>query len=208
MHSRLAPEKVSRFGTRTTWGIVLGALLLISIVSLYIVSHQRQTQLDELTARLDGIKPDIKAAQANVDRLKYARGFFETRPPVLDCLAELSRAFGESDRAWVKTLVLPANGKGTITGQAADDAVILAVVERIKKNPKFTDVKGPNTQQADQRTREVSFTVTFTFAFTNDAGVAPAATPTIVAGPSTRSSSGVRTATTSPTTAPSSGSRR
>ena len=84
-------------------------------------------------------------------------------PPVLDCLAELSKAFNESDRAWVKTLVLPANGKGTINGQAADDAVVLAVVERIKKNPRFTDVKGPNTQQADPRSREVSFTVTFTF---------------------------------------------
>ena len=31
------------------------------------------------------------------------------------------------DRAWVKTFVLPANGKGTINGQAADDAGVLAV---------------------------------------------------------------------------------
>ena len=75
----------------------------------------------------------------------------------------LRLGFGESDRAWVTTLVLPSSGKGTLTGRAADDAVVLSVVERIKKNPKFTDVKGPNTQQADGRTREVTFTVTFTF---------------------------------------------
>jgi hypothetical protein len=162
-HSRLAPEKVSRFGRRSSWGIALAVLALIGIVSLYILAHQRQGQLDELNTQLKKLEPDIKAAQANVERLKYARGFFETRPPVLDCLAELSKAFLESDRAWVKTLVLPANGKGTINGQAADDAVVLAVVERIKKNPNFSDVKGPNTQQADPRSREVSFTVTFTF---------------------------------------------
>jgi hypothetical protein len=142
---------------------VLGAIALLGIVSLYVIAHQRQNQIDALNATLRTLDPEIEDAQTNVDRLKYARGFFETRPPVLDCLAELSAAFGENDRAWVKALVLPANGKGTINGQAADDAVVLAVVERIKKNPRFTDVKGPNTQQADPRTREVSFTVTFTF---------------------------------------------
>ncbi len=162
-HSRLAPVKVSRFGARSSWAIVLGAIALLGIVSLYVIAHQRQNQIDALNATLRTLDPEIEDAQTNVDRLKYARGFFETRPPVLDCLAELSAAFGENDRAWVKALVLPANGKGTINGQAADDAVVLAVVERIKKNPRFTDVKGPNTQQADPRTREVSFTVTFTF---------------------------------------------
>ncbi len=169
-HSRLAPVKVSRFGARSSWGMVLGGLALLAVVALYVLAHQRQGQLDELNARLNAIKPEVVTAQTNIDRFKYARGFFDTRPPVLDCLAELSKAFGENDRAWVKTLVLPANGKGTINGQAADDAVVLAVVERIKKNPRFTDVKGPNTQQADPRSREVTFTVTFTFNTVEPAG--------------------------------------
>jgi hypothetical protein len=150
-------------------------LVLLGIVALYVTAHRRENDVAELDARLKTLKPEIATAQANVDRLKYARGFFETRPPVLDCLRELSLAFGENDRAWVKTLVLPANGKGTINGQAADDAVVLAVVERIKKNPRFTDVKGPNTQQADPRTREVTFTVTFTFN-TNEAQPQPTTT--------------------------------
>jgi hypothetical protein len=162
-HSRLAPEKVSRFGAQSSWGMALGALALIGIIALYVLAYQRQGQLDELNVKLKEYKPDVAAAQSNIERFKYARGFFDTRPPVLDCLAELSKAFGENDRAWVKTFILPANGKGTINGQAADDAVVLAVVERIKKNPRFTDVKGPNLQQADPRSREVSFTVTFTF---------------------------------------------
>ena len=169
-HSRLAPEKVSRFGARSSWGMVLGGLALLGVVALYVLAYQRQGQLDELNARLRQIKPDVADAQSNIDRFKYARGFFDTRPPVLDCLAELSKAFGENDRAWVKAFVLPANGKGTINGQAADDAVVLAVVERIKKNPRFTDVKGPNTQQADPRSREVTFTVTFTFNAVEPAG--------------------------------------
>ncbi len=176
-HSRLAPEKASRFGARSTWAMVLGALVLLGVVSLYVIAHQRQNQLGELNAELTELAPEVKAAQANVERLKYARGFFETRPPVLDCLRELSMAFGESDRAWVSTLVLPASGKGTLTGRAADDAVVLSVVERIKKNPRFTDVKGPNTQQADQRTREVSFTVTFSFSAPELTATRPATTP-------------------------------
>jgi hypothetical protein len=180
-HSRLAPEKVSRFGARGSWGMVLGGLALLGVIALYVLAYQRQNQLDELNAKLKEYKPDVAAAQSNIDRFKYARGFFQTRPPVLDCLAELSKAFGEHDRAWVKTLVLPANGKGTINGQAADDAVVLEVVERIKKNPRFTDVKGPNTQQADPRSREVSFTVTFTFNAVEHAGTTkPATAPATV----------------------------
>ncbi len=162
-HSRLAPVKVSRFGAQSSWGIVAGVLALLGIIVLYVIANQRENELAELDAQLKELAPEVTTAQANVDRLKYARGFFETRPPVLDCLRELSLAFGENDRAWVSTLVLPATGKGTLTGRADDDAVVLSVVERIKKNPRFTDVKGPNTQQADARTREVSFTVTFTF---------------------------------------------
>jgi hypothetical protein len=134
-------------------------------------------------------KAQIKTAQTNVDRLKYARGFFETRPPVLDCLRELSLAFGENDRAWVSTFVLPQNGKGTITGRAADDGTILAVVDRLKKNPKFIDVKGPNTQQADARTREVTFTVTFTFASTESAAAMASASPTTTKSATTTRSS-------------------
>jgi hypothetical protein len=157
------------------------------VVALYVLAYQRQGQLEELNARLKEIKPEVAEAQSNIERFKYARGFFDTRPPVLDCLAELSKAFGEHDRAWVKTLVLPANGKGTITGQAADDAVVLAVVERIKKNPRFTDVKGPNTQQADPRSREVSFTVTFTFTTVEQAGTTKPMTAAATTTPTTRS---------------------
>jgi len=188
-HSRLAPEKVSRFGTRSTWGIILGVLTLLAIITLYVVAYQRQNELTELTAQVNEFKPDIKAAQANVDRLKFARGFFETRPPVLDCLRELSLAFGENDRAWVNTLVLPQSGKGVITGRASDDGTILSVVDRIKKNPKFIDVKGPDTQQTDSRTREVTFTVTFTFASVEGASrPTTAAAATAPSSPSTRSS--------------------
>jgi hypothetical protein len=188
-HSRLAPEKVSRFGDRTLWAVVGGVVALLAIISLYVVSYQRQKQLDEMNTWLADNKAQIKTAQTNVDRLKYARGFFETRPPVLDCLRELSLAFGENDRAWVSTFVLPQNGKGTITGRAADDGTILAVVDRLKKNPKFIDVKGPNTQQADARTREVTFTVTFTFASTESAAAMAGASPTTTNSSTTTRSS-------------------
>ena len=191
VHTRLAVEKPSRFGERSSWAMVIGAIVLLAIVALYVLTYQRQKQLDELNAQLKGFQPEITTAQANVERFKYARGFFETRPPVLECLRELSLAFGESDRAWVTTLVLPATGKGTLTGRAADDAVVLSVVERIKKNTKFTDVKGPNTQQADNRSREVTFTVTFTFNAPPTAEAMAAATRPAqpATGPTTRRAS-------------------
>jgi hypothetical protein len=146
------------------WGIVIGAALLAGIIALWINSHNRQGQLDDINAQLKALDSQKLAAQVTVDRLKYGRGYFGgSRPPVLDCLKELSGAFEENEKIWATNLTFRENGKGQITGKAADQGTILALLNRLKKNKHFSDVKAPEQRESDTRSHEWSYTISFDY---------------------------------------------
>jgi hypothetical protein len=162
-HSRLAPPPAQRISRRTFWMTVAALVVVTLIVSLYVSVQHRQTELDELNAQLADSKKDAQAAQAVVDRITYGRGFFDTgRPAMLDCLRELSLAFHANDRIWVNNFSLKDTGHGTIAGKAAERQTVLDVVDRLKKNKRFSNVK-PGESQTDPRSRDVSFSISFDF---------------------------------------------
>jgi len=93
LHSRLATAKQRRIGRRTMWGVILGILGIGLIVFLLVDLQQRETAVVDLRAKLDNLKPDIKSAESLNEKLSYGRGWFETRPSMLECLREITRAF-------------------------------------------------------------------------------------------------------------------
>ena len=164
-HSRLATPQAARISRRTVWGIALGAVALIGIVALLLTVRNRESTLDELTAHASKLKPDVTAAQLTIDRLNYGRGFFEkNRPPVLECLRELTAGFRDDERIWATTFNIKENGRGNVAGKSADRDTVLKVIDRLQKNPHFVDVRMQDLREADQRTHEVAFSVNFTYA--------------------------------------------
>lgn len=184
-HSRLTPLPVRRIGRAAMWGIGIGAVLLISIVALFVTVNQRENELAALDAQLKGIGDPIKTAQAQVDRLKLGRGFFEARPPALGCLREITLAFRDDERIWVTSFNFRDTGRGTLAGKAADQRFVLGLLDRLKNNPGFADVKLVE-MQTDARSREVSFSMTFAFNAAANAATANA--------PSANTNSNTRTA--------------
>lgn len=162
-HSRLAPAPVQRVSRQMVWGGIIVVVAITAIVALYVGVRHRQAELDDLTAQLSGMKEDVTVAKGVVDRITYGRSFFaNNRPAMLECLREISLVFGARDRIWVKTFTLKDNGKGSIAGSAADRQTVLDIVDKLKKNHRFSNVK-PGESQADPRSRDVSFSVTFDF---------------------------------------------
>ena len=99
-----------------------------------------------------------------VDRYNYGSGFFPVgRPPVLDCLRELTLAFRDTDRIWTNSVTYRENGKGTLAGKAADQRTVTDLLDRMRRNPRFSDVKVLDIREADPKSREVSFSASFTF---------------------------------------------
>ena len=75
--------------------------------------HRSRDELETLAEYLDrgglnGRSPSWRGelrsgARANllIDRFNYARGYFEARPPYLECFRELAVAFPPNEKIWV-----------------------------------------------------------------------------------------------------------
>lgn len=163
-HSRLATPQAARLSRQMIYGIAAAAIVLIAIATMYFTVRGHQSELDRMNAELATLKPRLTAAQATVDRLNYGRGFFEkNRPPVLECLREITAGFRDDDRIWTTAFTLRENGKGTLAGKSADRDTVLNIINRLQRNKRFTEVKLQDLREADQRTHEVAFSVTFTY---------------------------------------------
>jgi hypothetical protein len=162
-HSRLAPEPRSRFGRGRVWGAILGVIVFGGLLALYLVVRNREAQLAALNVELKEMQPQMTTAQVAIDRLSYARGFYDNRPPMLDGLRELTLAFRDDEKVWVNSFTLRENGKGQISGNAADQKTVLALLGRLSTNDRFSDVKMLDMREADARSREVSFSISFGF---------------------------------------------
>jgi hypothetical protein len=167
-HSRLAPPARTRFGRLGTLAIVLGTLSLAAIIALFVIVQIRQRELDNLNADSRQMRPKVETARAAIDRLNIGRGYFEIdkRTPVLECLRHLTESIRVDDRIWITSFGLkdsPDGYKGSLIGKAADRNTVLAVSERLQRNPRFTAWNPGEIREVDARSREVSFSVTFDF---------------------------------------------
>ena len=163
-HSRLAVAPPSRISRLQLWGTAIATILVVGLAGLLLAVRSRENELAELQAQLESLKPQVKTAQATVDRFKYGRGYFESsRPPILDCIKEIASSFRDGERIWVTNVTYREGNRFIVTGKAADSEIALAVINRIRANPRFADVKTGSLVEADQRTREVSYSFTFQF---------------------------------------------
>jgi hypothetical protein len=146
------------------WGIVIGATVVLGLVALFFVVRGKENQLADLDAQLKANSEAVKTAQSNVERVKYGRGYFENRPPVLDMMSELARVLNENERIWMTNVGYREGNRFTISGKASDPKTPVNFADRLRDNPHFSDVRMPSgIVEADQKTREVSFTISFQF---------------------------------------------
>ena len=165
-HSRLAPPRRRSFDRRLVWAIVLTVVGVLTIASLYWNVHQRRGELVDLESKLEAMGPDIKAAEQMLAHVTYANGYFDARPPILDCLREITLTFRDEQPVWVTSFVLREHGKGQLIGKATDQNTIIDLCDRLRKNTRFTDVRilqMTEVNVAGGRSKEQSFTIAFTF---------------------------------------------
>jgi hypothetical protein len=168
--SRLAPPKQRRVGRGTTWGVIIAAVLVLGLGGLYLAAERRQGELDSLEQSLKDNVDNVKAAQASVERYTVAKGFFDTRPPMLDALAEISKLFRDNESIWVTSFTAKDDRKINLQGKADSERTVRALLTRIKENPtKFADAQLLNiaAQEGTQkRSPEVSFSIRFSYIVT------------------------------------------
>jgi len=169
LHSRLATVKESRVGRRTVWAIVLGAFVVGMIAFLLVDQQQRETELLKLQNIGLERAPEVKAAEKLSEKFSIGRGWYETRPSMLECLREITRTFRDDEPIWVSSFTLRDNHKGTLKGKAADRKYIIEIADRLQKNKNFSDVRYQELREVSGNSRDVSFSLNFIFNSTEQA---------------------------------------
>ncbi len=161
--SRLAPEKTSRFGRPAYLAMAAGVAIIVGIISLVMTVHSREAEQAMLAEQLKKLEPDVKAAQARVDRFKFGRTFFENRGGNLDCVRQLSLAFNYDEPIWTTGITLRDNGEGTLQGKSTDQRLILALRDRLMNDKYFARVQLLDLREAGGRGGEITYSISFVY---------------------------------------------
>lgn len=160
---RLAPPAQRRFGRRAVWAAVIAGFAVLAMGLLYTTVLQRENEATALAGQLREVALDLRKAESTIDRIAYGRTYFETRLPFLECLREVTLAFNYDEPVWATSFTLRDNRKGQLQGKASDQRTVLSVLDRLKNNPKFSTVQLQDLREAGTRSREVTFSIAFTF---------------------------------------------
>lgn len=162
LHSRLAPPP-RRMPALWRYGIAAAAVLLLAFAGLMGDIFLTSRELARMEAEYAELEPQAKKAAQLRDRVRIARGWFDQRPKLLDCLAALTMAFPEQGSVWATTVAIDNDLTCNVTGKAENDSSVVLVREAISRSPWFSEVKSGGIRGADRQSRQVSFSMTFRY---------------------------------------------
>ncbi len=181
LHSRLAPPKTARV---PRWAILAGIAVLAAIawgVTSYMDLQSRETDLTDIQTKIANNKKPRDQAKQFVDMVSTAQGWHGGDPRYLYCLRDLTQAIPDDGATYTTNLTVreppKASGSssssqakpvdprmllGTFGGKTANQQNVQLIVDRIRSNKAFGDVKLGGTQDLG-RDRGVTFTITFSY---------------------------------------------
>lgn len=163
LHSRLTPRRHLTVGRKVAWGAGVAAAVVLAGAFLVVDTIQEEHDVASLDARLKENAAGIAEARDVVGKVVFARGWYERRPRLLDCLRELTLAFPAEGGIWTTGLSMHEDMQGVVSGKAVGESRVLEVLDRLKANPKFSEVKPLYLREAGRGTREVAFAMSFRY---------------------------------------------
>jgi len=164
LHSRLAPRTRRRVGKLAVWATVAAAVVVAALVSLLLDWRSSQQQIADMQARLSGLDPSVRRAKNLIDKASFARGWYDRRLPMLDCLRAVTLAFPEEGRIWATSLAVREDMTVSLSGKASGKGAVLDLLDRLNASPALTEIKLQYTRQSGTNTQEVSFAINIHFA--------------------------------------------
>ena len=149
-------------GSSLRW--VSRSLIIAVAVAWGVDWHRDTVEAAALETRLNAMAGDLTEARATIDKVTFARPWYDQRPSYLDCMRELTLAFPQEGRIWTTSLAIQEDMRVVFSGKAVSESAVLDVLDRLKANANLTDVKPLYLRQAGRSGREVAFAMSFTFA--------------------------------------------
>ncbi len=162
--SRLAERTRRPWRRWAAWAALLLAVAVVAVVAFALDRARRRAEIAELRARLREMAPSAVAAGEVVETVSLARGWYDRRPPLLDCLRALTLAFPEEGRVWATSLALTEEMRGVLSGRAADERSVLGVLDAMKGSGEFAEVKLLYIRESRGAEGGTAFAAAFTYA--------------------------------------------
>jgi len=163
LNPRIGVKKHAGHKRAIGWAAFVAAACLVAIGALLFDWQRDKSDIATYSQQLKQMGGDIAAAREVVDRVSYAGSWASREPRFLDCLHELTLAFPEEPRIWATSLALNENGTGSVVGKAISEASFYEVLDKIKGNKAFSDVKMIHIRDAGRDSREKEFAISFRF---------------------------------------------
>ena len=163
LHSRLSPRRTLALGRKVVWAAAVVVALLIAGTVLALDWRSDSREAATLQARLKSMDPDLNEAKATIAKVTFARPWYNRRPSYLDCVREMTLAFPAEGRIWTTSLAIQEDMQVVFSGKAVGESAVLDVLDRLKANPRLTDVKQLYIRQAGRTGSEVAFAMSFAF---------------------------------------------
>jgi len=163
LHPRIGARRRAGHKRLISWAIFVGVACLVGAGVILWGWQRDKKDIAVYAQQLERMAPDITAAKEIVDRVSYAGSWASREPRFLDCLRELTAAFPEEPRVWATSLALNENGTGSLVGKATSEASFYEVLDKIKENKVFSDVKMIHIRDAGRDSREKEFAINFKF---------------------------------------------
>ncbi len=162
LHSRLSPRRALGVGRKAVWAAAVVLAIAAAAVVLALDWRSDRLEAAALDAKLQAMAGDLAGASDVIDKVSFARPWYDRRPSYLDCMRELALAFPQEGLVWAKSLAIEEDMRVVVRGNAVSEPAVLDVLDRLKANPKLADVQQLYIQ-ADRQGREVTFAMGFTF---------------------------------------------
>jgi hypothetical protein len=178
LHSRLAPPVPPRV-PRWVIGAVLGGIVFIGCIVLGYTDLQRQqANLDKVNSQLLSEKDEITAADLFVSKVSVAQAWHGGNPRYLACLKDITNSIPNDEKTYATSLHINESPRppaapglrvseirtlsGQLLGKTSDQQQVQAILDLMKHNPAFIDVKNGGSEVTG-RGREVTFSINFVY---------------------------------------------
>jgi hypothetical protein len=163
LNPKLGRRKAPAHKRVMVWAAIIGVSLLVAAGALLADWRRNSLDVSTYTRQLEQMSDDIAAARAIVDRVSYARTWTSRQPQFLECLRHLTTAFPQEPRIWAKSLRLDENGSGALVGKTDREESFYEVLDKLKENKAFADVKMVYLRDAGRDSREKEFAINFKY---------------------------------------------
>jgi hypothetical protein len=136
---------------------------LVAFILLLVGWRSNLSEARDMEVRLAGMSDSVQQAGEVIEKASLARAWYSREPRFLECMKELTLAFPAEGGIWTTSLAIEEDMRIAFSGKAVSEGAVLEVLDQLKANPRFADVKPLYLRESGRSRREVAFSMSCRF---------------------------------------------